>query len=216
MNEFLSNLQFSILTAFVCMMGVRTLHLRRNKAVNAFTLASEDEGIKRILQPTLVVIVVVWIVLMYLNLRGPDVQILPSVLETNLVNSTAFKVVGATSVVLGFVVYTFAWTGLGNSWRVGIDRSSPGMLVTGGVYRISRNPIYVFINIYFAGTFLMNGSLILLCFAVATPFNLHWLILGEERFLSKTFGLSFHNYCAKTKRYWTFYRKTEDTPRIDN
>ena len=204
MSEFLFNLQVSILASFVCMMAGRTFYLRRKRAVNAFTLTSGDEGIKRILQPSLVVTVAVWLGLLYLYLRHPYIRIFPSLLETELIDSIAFKIVGATSVIIGFVIYTFAWAGLGNSWRVGIDKLRPGELVTRGVYRVSRNPFYVFINLYFIGTFLMNGILALLFFAILTPLNLHWLILGEEKFLSKTYGLAFHNYCAMTNRYWTW------------
>ena len=207
MSEFFFNLQVFILASFVCMMGGRTFHLRQKRAVNAFTFTSGDEGIKRILQPSLVVIVAVWLGLLYIYLRHPDIRIFPSLLETELINSITVKVVGATSIIIGFVIYTFAWAGLGNSWRVGIDKLRPGELITRGVYRVSRNPIYVFINLYFVGTFLMNGILALLFFAIVTPFNLHWLILGEEKFLSKTYGLAFHNYCAITNRYWTWTRK---------
>jgi protein-S-isoprenylcysteine O-methyltransferase Ste14 len=194
----------------------RTFHLRRIRAVNAFTFTTGEEGIKNILQTCLVVIVVVWLVLMGFYLREPGIQIFPSFLEMNLIDSPILKIAGATLIVLGFVVYTFAWTGLGNSWRVGIDKSSPGALITGGIYSLSRNPIYVFIDVYFTSTFLIHGTVILLFFAVVTPFNLHFLILGEERFLSKTYGVAFHNYCARTKRYWTFWWKNQDTPRIEN
>lgn len=78
---------------------------------------------------------------------------------------------------------------------------TPGRLVTWGIYAISRHPIYLFFNLYFLGTFLINGTLIFLLFALVIAGNLHLQILNEEEFLQRTYGRAYQEYCLRTYRY---------------
>jgi protein-S-isoprenylcysteine O-methyltransferase Ste14 len=82
-----------------------------------------------------------------------------------------------------------------------VDNSQPGALVTQGVFAISRNPIFVFLNLYTAGTFLINGTFIFLIFGVLMAAALHYQILQEERFLLQTYGDSYRSYLNRTARY---------------
>jgi protein-S-isoprenylcysteine O-methyltransferase Ste14 len=73
--------------------------------------------------------------------------------------------------------------------------------VTTGIYFYSRNPIYLFFDLYFLGTFFINGSLFFLLTAVLGALNLHYQILQEERFLADTYGAVYKAYRARTARY---------------
>jgi protein-S-isoprenylcysteine O-methyltransferase Ste14 len=108
------------------------------------------------------------------------------------------------TIVFAFFVYILAMAALKSSWRLGIDRVHPGQLVTTGIYARSRNPIYLFFNLYMAGTFLINGTPLFLVFAVLTALNLHYQILHEERYLARISGLAYPAYRARTVRYWTW------------
>jgi protein-S-isoprenylcysteine O-methyltransferase Ste14 len=57
-----------------------------------------------------------------------------------------------------------------------------------GLYRISRNPMYVSYFIYFLGCVLLTQSLLLLAILVAFQISTHWIILSEERWCIKKFG----------------------------
>jgi protein-S-isoprenylcysteine O-methyltransferase Ste14 len=41
-------------------------------------------------------------------------------------------------------------------------------------------------------------------FAVIACIALHFQILQEERFLTKTYGMAYRDYCARTGRYFTW------------
>jgi len=104
-------------------------------------------------------------------------------------------------IVCAFVIFVLALRALGNSWRLGIDENHPGRLVTTGIYAHSRNPIYLFFDLYFLGTFLINGSLFFLIMTVLAALNLHYQIRQEERFLARAHGAAYEAYCARTPRY---------------
>lgn len=70
-----------------------------------------------------------------------------------------------------------------------------------GLYRISRNPIYVAYFIYFLGCALLTQSLILLAILLVFQVSAHWIILSEERWCVKKFGKEYINYMSKVRRY---------------
>ena len=70
-----------------------------------------------------------------------------------------------------------------------------------GLYRISRNPLYVSYFIYFLGCVLITQSLLLLAILVVFQISTHWIILSEERWCVNKFGEEYKNYMSKVRRY---------------
>jgi protein-S-isoprenylcysteine O-methyltransferase Ste14 len=75
-------------------------------------------------------------------------------------------------------------------------------LVTGGIYRFSRNPIYVSVVILYLGLALLFGaswSLVLLIPAVAVLQVA--VIRHEEAYLERRFGEAYRAYRARVRRW---------------
>ncbi|HEX3018072.1 MAG TPA: isoprenylcysteine carboxylmethyltransferase family protein [Caproicibacter sp.] len=70
-----------------------------------------------------------------------------------------------------------------------------------GLYRISRNPMYMAYFIYFLGCVLLTESLPLLAILVVFQISAHWIILSEERWCIKKFGEEYKKYMNKVRRY---------------
>ena len=74
-------------------------------------------------------------------------------------------------------------------------------LRTGGIYSISRNPMYasfIFLN---TATFLFLPSILLLIIMLYGMIVHHFIILGEEKFLQKEFGDEYLKYKERVPRY---------------
>lgn len=71
----------------------------------------------------------------------------------------------------------------------------------GGIYRLSRNPMYVSYFIYFIGCVLLTKSLILLGLTIIFQISTHWIILSEERWCMETFGEKYTQYMKEVRRY---------------
>ncbi|MFZ2538625.1 MAG: methyltransferase [Oscillospiraceae bacterium] len=84
-----------------------------------------------------------------------------------------------------------------------INFASPSQegLNLNGLYRLSRNPMYVAYFIYFIGCVLLTQSLILLGFVLVFQITAHWIILSEERWCVKKFGEDYTQYVKKVRRY---------------
>lgn len=70
-----------------------------------------------------------------------------------------------------------------------------------GLYRFSRNPMYVAFFIYFLGCVVLTQSLILLGILLVFQISAHWIILSEERWCVMKFGQEYINYMNKVRRY---------------
>jgi protein-S-isoprenylcysteine O-methyltransferase Ste14 len=133
-------------------------------------------------------------------------------LEVVLVDYAPVRAAGAALVAAALVILTVSYRTMGRSWRIGVDERAPGPLVTSGVYRWSRHPIYLGADLYVIGTFLMNGTVLFLLFATFGPAVLHLLVVAEERSLERLYGRAYADYRARTGRYLGFARPFERSP----
>ena len=74
-----------------------------------------------------------------------------------LFEAAGLRYVGVVLVLLALALFGAALSAFGRSWRVGIDKQAPGELVTHGVFALSRNPIFLAMDLYVAGTFCGNA-----------------------------------------------------------
>lgn len=78
----------------------------------------------------------------------------------------------------------------------------PKKLVTVGVYKYIRNPMFTASALIWFGEFLFFGSFLLLPYAVGwVLFNHVHLITQDEKWLEKRFGKEYLKYKSNTPRY---------------
>ena len=74
-------------------------------------------------------------------------------------------------------------------------------LNTNGIYRFSRNPMYVAYFICFAGMALLTQSGLLFGILMIFQISAHWIVLAEERWCIQNFGEEYGQYMEKVRRY---------------
>ena len=109
--------------------------------------------------------------------------------------------VGLTLCAAAMAGFALALASFGDSFRVGIDVNTPDKLVTGGMFSISRNPIYVCFLLFFAGLFLIHRNITVAVGAVLFALAIHRQVKREEAFLASHYGAEYEEYCKKTRRY---------------
>lgn len=84
-----------------------------------------------------------------------------------------------------------------------VNFAKPGQsgINTNGIYKISRNPMYIGYFIYFSSCVLLTHSILLLISLLVFQISAHWIILSEERWCINKFGKEYVNYMSKVKRY---------------
>lgn len=118
-------------------------------------------------------------------------------------SSTAVRILGGVLGAAGGVVFAMSvWT-MGDSWRAGVPREDRTELVTGGIYRFSRNPAFLGFDLLYAGMALMFWNGILAGLSLFAAVMLHRQIVRvEEPFLRETFGAEYEAYRARVCRYF--------------
>ena len=203
MSGFFDYFQVSILILFLVVLIGRALYLRITESINPIAIGRGKIGFRLFFEIYAFAGLTVWIIGLLLSSFHVSFGILPESVSTPLFDSTIPRIIGVALLVAGFVVFVLAFVSFGNSWRVGVDVKKPGELVTSGIFAVSRNPIYVFLNFWFIGVFLINGTLILMIFALLAAAHLHYQILQEEKFLVQFYGQAYDDYRARTGRYFT-------------
>jgi len=80
---------------------------------------------------------------------------------------------------------------------------TPTTLVQSGPFRFTRNPMYLFGSIWYAGLALALVELWSLALLPLTVITLHYaVVLREEAYLSRRFGDAYREYQARVPRYW--------------
>ena len=202
MSSFFDGFQIVVLVFFLLVFIGRTLYLRVSKGIQPVTLGVGKRGYQKIVEISFFIGLFLWMIEIGIRALNLNIQILPSIFYVQVINSDIARNIGVLMILAGFGIFIYALASFGTSWRVGIDTQKPGDLVTTGMFAFSRNPIFVFIDLYFVGTFLINGTLIFLIFAVLVLLGLHYQIVQEEKFLTQTYGDAYENYRAGTGRYF--------------
>ncbi|MFY9621446.1 MAG: isoprenylcysteine carboxylmethyltransferase family protein [Pyrinomonadaceae bacterium] len=199
--SFFDYFQIAIIAIFIAIIVTKAAYLRISRNITAIVAGRDSRGLARVFEIAAFAGLVFWMVEIVLYALHSNARILPAVLHDQLFGSLALRGAGVILISGGLVVFILAFFNFGDSWRVGVDYETPGALVTRGVFSLTRNPIYVFINSWFIGTFLINGTVLFLVFAVLAIAAQHWQILREEEFLKKRYGEAYERYLKKTPRY---------------
>lgn len=100
----------------------------------------------------------------------------------------------------GLCVY-IAGTALYSISVIDFTKPQTGEINTKGLYRISRNPMYIAYFIYFLGCAMMVRSVILICILLVFQVSAHFIILSEERWCIGKFGEEYKDYMSRVRRY---------------
>lgn len=101
---------------------------------------------------------------------------------------------------LGLLMYFFGISLLALS-VVSFAKPSESGVNTKGIYKFSRNPMYVAYFVVFMGCVCLLQSFLLLGFLLVFQISSHWIILSEERWCVAQFGSEYTEYMKRVRRY---------------
>ncbi|MCS3529084.1 isoprenylcysteine carboxylmethyltransferase family protein [Chryseobacterium sp. JUb7] len=120
--------------------------------------------------------------------------------KINFLDAEILKLTGAFLMVLSFIWVIVAQYNMKNSWRIGIDKDLKTDLITEGLFRYSRNPIFLGMIVSLAGLCLLLPTLISLIFLIISVILIQIQIRHEEEFLLQQHGTAYLNYKIKVRR----------------
>lgn len=110
-------------------------------------------------------------------------------------------VIGTISLALGLWLFHRSHVDLGTNWSITLELREKHKLVTNGLYRSVRHPMYLALLIYSAGQALVVPNwLVGPSCGVAMVLLIALRMRPEERLMREEFGNDYEAYIATTKR----------------
>jgi protein-S-isoprenylcysteine O-methyltransferase Ste14 len=201
--------QLLAIVLFYVMFIGRSIEMHR-RGERVFVIGKGKGGVRALLEMLFMAGLLIWSGEIVLRGLWPGASFFPAVMGKPFFESRAADGLGVAAIVTGLALFAAALWSFGGSWRIGIDHDRPGTLITRGIFAWTRNPIFLFMDIYFVGTWLIQRDLFFLLFAIVAVAGIHYQILQEEKFLARHYGDTYRNYLLRVPRYigWPRRRKT--------
>ena len=123
------------------------------------------------------------------------------VMPIHWLEDTTVRLAGVILLLVSLVWTVIAQAQMGDSWRIGIDTEHKTSLVQRGVFRLSRNPIFVGMIVTLFGLFLVIPNV-----ATTATLLLGIILIGiqvrlEEEFLTRIHAEDYLQYRRSVRRW---------------
>jgi protein-S-isoprenylcysteine O-methyltransferase Ste14 len=102
--------------------------------------------------------------------------------------------------IFGFILLFLGRFELGNSFRLGTPREDTSLRVE-GLYRFSRNPMYLGVYATALASVLYTLNPVVLVLGVLVIAVHHKIVLAEEEHMQEVFGREYGEYSHRVRRY---------------
>jgi protein-S-isoprenylcysteine O-methyltransferase Ste14 len=111
-----------------------------------------------------------------------------------------------TGIGLVLLVVAFGWVAvaqaqMGASWRIGIDTENKTALVTKGLFRLSRNPIFLGMRLNLLGLFLVLPNAVTLALWLLGDVSIQTQVYLEEEHLLTVHREAYEQYRKRVRRW---------------
>lgn len=113
----------------------------------------------------------------------------------------ALRTTGVILLIVSLVWILLAQQQMGDSWRIGIDQEQMTALVRRGVFKLSRNPIFLGMRFTLLGYFLVLPNAASLAVLVLGDALMQIQVRLEEEYLSRRHGEAYAQYRRQTRRW---------------
>lgn len=199
MNQFII---YFLLTYFLLFFGIsvvwRNYAVYKSTGINAFLLnqKSGPESITGIYFKFLPLLSILVFIIFSLF---PEIYLLMGPVE--LFDYPASQWLGIAIMTFSLIWVVIAQSQMGTSWRIGIDHERKTEFVQSGVFKYSRNPIFVGIILISLGYFLLLPNSITLVILMLDIALIQIQVAMEEEYLMKQHDQKYTEYCQKVRRW---------------
>ena len=111
--------------------------------------------------------------------------------------------IGLILCISGILFSSYAQFAMGKEWRIGVDPDEETELVTTGIYKVVRNPIYTGCIVHGIGLILLAPHILLLITGIVGYFAIHAYVKEiEEPYLVSLHGEKYQQYMSQTGSFF--------------
>lgn len=143
-----------------------------------------------------------FIISMGIAVFAPILQMLRVVAPVNFLHAPWIQITGAVIAVIGIATTVYAQLDMGDSWRIGVDKSETTTLVRTGVFGWVRNPIFTAMMTFGLGLALITPNPVAVIGFVLLIVTIELQVrVVEEPYLLTAHGEAYRDYLAAVGRF---------------
>jgi protein-S-isoprenylcysteine O-methyltransferase Ste14 len=175
-----------------------TYRVWRTTGVNPYKLGSSDSAHDYIGRFFRFVIAGCGLVVIVFSLF-PDFY--NTLLPITQLEKSGITIFGSSLLIFALILVLIAQIYMRKSWRIGIDEDVKTELIQTGLFKISRNPIFLGMRVMLLGIFLVIPNAITLVILITGELLIQIQVRLEEEFLTRTHGTSYIAYQKQVRRW---------------
>jgi protein-S-isoprenylcysteine O-methyltransferase Ste14 len=183
---------------FLFAMFLPTYRIWKTSGVNPYKLGSSDSAhdyIGRLFRVTLIVCAFVILAFVFFPALYARLLLISFLSHPWLIG-----------IGLSFLLFALGWVlvaqgHMQKSWRIGIDEDVRTELVQQGLFRFSRNPIFLGMRLMLLGLFLVLPNAVMLIVLVTGEILIQIQVRLEEEFLTRVHGDNYLHYQKHVRRW---------------
>ena len=198
MNFYQIFLPIASLLYLLLVFVLRSFILWKQTGVNPLVFGNTDKAHDYIGRVYKVMVLGTWISITLFSFF-PDQY--PFLLPIEYLESAKLKFAGLILLFVSFLWTTIGQYQMSGSWRIGIDYEETTKLVSNGLFKYSRNPIFLGVLISYLGTFLIIPNILSFSMMLVTFVTIQTQVRLEEEYLESVQGKEYLNYKSQVRRW---------------
>lgn len=175
-----------------------SIRVYRQTGINPFRFATGHNEVHDYIGSVMKVFIALLVVIVLVYALFPAVYRNLGVFE--LLDIRALKWIGLALTHVSLAGILIAQNQMRTSWRIGIDYENRTVLITSGLFSVSRNPVFLFILLALVGLFLLLPNAIVFALLFAVYIVLQVTMRMEEAFLLMQHGIEYEIYKQQVRR----------------
>jgi len=183
-----------ILLVFV----LRSVIVWKQTGVNPFVFGSTDKAHDYIGRVYKLMVLLTWVSIGIFSFYPPWYQYL---MPVEYLDFEYLRTAGLILLVVSFLWTSIAQYQMSKSWRIGIDYEEKTDLISHGLFRYSRNPIFLGVLVSYLGTFLIIPNILSFSILLVTFVTIQTQVRLEEEYLEGVQGRDYLDYKSQVRRW---------------
>lgn len=183
---------------FLAAMILPTYRVWKTTGINPYKLGNSDSAhdyIGKLFRLTLVVCALIVVAFVFFP------ALYQKLMPIALLDNSAIAGFGFLLLLAALAWVLVAQSHMQRSWRIGIDEGVRTELVQRGLFRVSRNPIFLGMRIMLIGLFLILPNAVMLTILIAGEILIQIQVRLEEEYLTRIHGDSYRAYQNRVRRW---------------
>jgi protein-S-isoprenylcysteine O-methyltransferase Ste14 len=198
MNFYQVFLPIATILYFILVFILRSVILWMQTGINPFVFGRTEKAHDYVGRVYKLMVLITWISICIYSFFPDWYQYL---MPINYIEHDWLKMSGVLLLIISFFWTSIAQYQMSTSWRIGIDYKEKTDLILDGLFKYSRNPIFLGVLISYLGTFLIIPNALSFSILLVTFVAIQTQVRLEEEYLTSVHGDQYDSYMTKVRRW---------------